>query len=319
MAIGVNVGVSEAGAAASLIHRRKRKAPLAARARSNLTGYGFLFGATICFAYFSWYPMIKEGIASFQYTNSVDVTKWVGTDNYHAVVNDPSFGQAWKATVIFALLALVLGYAVPFFLAVILNEFRHASAYFRLLVYLPVMLPPAAGAFLFKYFYDPGNGLFDTVLRDLGLPTSQWLQASNSWVPLLSLVIFSTWINMGSGTLIYLASLQSIPGELYEAAELDGAGALRRIWTVTIPQTRMILSLMLMLQIVATMQVFLEPFIMTSGGPNGDTATVVYQIYQYAIPQGNIGYAAALGMMLLVILAVFAGIYLWLNSRSEED
>jgi multiple sugar transport system permease protein len=211
----------------------------------------------------------------------------------------------------------VLGYVVPFITAIILNEFRHANAYFRLLVYLPVMLPPAAGAFLFKYFYDPDAGLFNTVLRDLHLPTMQWIYGSST--AMFSLVLFSTWINMGSGTLIYLAALQGIPGELYEAAELDGAGLLRRIWTVTIPQTRLILSLMLMLQIVATMQVFLEPYLLTSGGPGGVTATIVYQIYQYAVPQQNIGYSAALGIMLLLVLAGFAALYLWISNRSEKE
>jgi multiple sugar transport system permease protein len=119
--------------------------------------------------------------------------------------------------------------------------------------------------------------------------------------------------------LIYLAALQSIPGELYEAAELDGAGVLRRIWTVTIPQTRLILSLMLLLQIVATMQVFLEPYLLTSGGPGGVTATVVFQIFQYAVPQQNIGYSAALGIMLLLVLAGFAALYLWISNRSEKE
>ena len=199
----------------------------------------------------------------------------------------------------------------------ILNEFRHAKAYFRLLVYLPVMLPPAAGAFLWKYFYDPDAGLFNTVLRALHLPTSQWIYSENT--ALFSLVLFSTWINMGSGTLIYLAALQGIPGELYEAAELDGAGIFRRIWNVTIPQTRLVLSLMLLLQIVATMQVFMEPYLMTSGGPNGVTATVVYQIYQYAVPQQNIGFSAALGIMLLLVLVGFSLVYLWLNNRREQD
>jgi multiple sugar transport system permease protein len=297
----------------------RRKAPLQTRARNNARGYLFLAGAMICFSYWSWWPMIKEAISSFQLDNAVGKPTWVGWDNYHAVVNDPAFWPAWKATLTFAAMALVLGYAVPFLAAIVLNELRHAKAYFRLLVYLPVMLPPAAGAFLWKYFYDPGNGLFDTLLGDLGLPTSQWLQSSNPWMPMFSLVLFSTWLNMGSGTLIYLAALQGIPGELYEAAELDGAGLLRRIWSVTIPQTRLVLSLMLMLQIVATMQVFLEPFLMTSGGPGGRTATVVFQIWQYAAPQENIGYSAALGIMLLLVLAGFAALYLWLSNRGEKE
>jgi multiple sugar transport system permease protein len=318
MAIGVsNLGTPAAARTSFTPGRRKRKAPLKQRAQANGTGYLFLLGAFLCFSYFSWYPMVREAISSFQFDNAVDKPTFVGWQNYRAVWNDPSFVPAWKATVLFALMALVLGYAVPFVTAVILNEFRHANAYFRLLVYLPVMLPPAAGAFLFKYFYDPDAGLFNTVLRDLGLPTSQWIYGSRT--ALFSLVLFSTWINMGSGTLIYLAALQGIPGELYEAAELDGAGLFRRIWTVTIPQTRLILSLMLLLQIVATMQVFLEPYLLTSGGPGGVTATVVFQIFQYAVPQQNIGYSAALGIMLLLVLAGFAALYLWISNRSERD
>ncbi len=318
MAIGVsNRGSSPSRLANGVARRPKRKAPLPQRARRNAISYLFLAGALVCFSYWSWLPMIREAISSFQFDNAVDKPTWVGWKNYSAVWHDPAFVPAWKATVTFALMALVLGYAVPFVLAVILNEFRHAKAYFRLLVYLPVMLPPAAGAFLWKYFYDPDAGLFNTVLRALHLPTSQWIYSENT--ALFSLVLFSTWINMGSGTLIYLAALQGIPGELYEAAELDGAGIFRRIWNVTIPQTRLVLSLMLLLQIVATMQVFMEPYLMTSGGPNGVTATVVYQIYQYAVPQQNIGFSAALGIMLLIILGGFSLVYLWLNNRREQD
>ena len=117
----------------------------------------------------------------------------------------------------------MFGYAIPFVTAVVLNELRHWRGYFRLLVYLPVMIPPAAAAFLWKWFYTPDNsGLFNAVLHALHLPTSQWLQSPH--IALLCLVLFSTWSNMGAAVLVYLASLQGIPGELYDAAEIDGAG-----------------------------------------------------------------------------------------------
>jgi multiple sugar transport system permease protein len=137
---------------------------------------------------------------------------------------------------------------------------------------------------------------------------------------MLSVVIASTWMNMGSATLVYLAALQGIPGELYEAAELDGAGILRRIRHVTIPQTRLILSMMLMLQIVATMQVFVEPFVLTNGGQgvNGSTTTIVYLIYQYAFNFSNYGAASALGLLLLLVLVGFALVYRWLSRRAEQ-
>ncbi|MFD6426769.1 carbohydrate ABC transporter permease [Streptomyces sp. NPDC060198] len=284
--------------------------------RRNLTAHGFLIGAVICFALFSWYPMVREFLLAFQKTEDGQTT-WAGLDNLNTVVNDPAFWQAWRNTLLFTLLALVLGFAVPFVVAVVLNEFRHAQGYLRLLVYLPVMLPPVASVLLFKYLYDPGYGLLNQLLDVFGIPAQQWLQDPST--SMLSVVVASTWMNMGGATLIYLAALQGIPGELYEAAELDGAGLLRKVWHVTVPQTRLILSLLLLMQVIATMQVFVEPFLLTGGaGPEGSTTTVVYLIYQYAFNFNNYGAAAALGLVLLVLLAGVSAVYVRL-SRAEDE
>ncbi|MEE1738748.1 sugar ABC transporter permease [Streptomyces sp. BE147] len=284
--------------------------------RRNLTAHGFLIGAVVCFAVFSWYPMVREFFLAFQKTES-GRTSWVGLDNLATVLNDPAFWQAWRNTLLFTVLALVLGFAVPFAVALIINEFHHAQGYLRLLVYLPVMLPPVASVLLFKYLYDPGYGLLNELFAFLHLPAQQWLQ--DPALSMLSVVIASTWMNMGGATLIYLAALQGIPGELYEAAELDGAGLLRKVWHVTIPQTRLILSLMLLMQVIATMQVFVEPFLLTGGaGPEGSTTTVVHLIYQYAFNFNNYGAAAALGLLLLVLLAGFSAAYVKL-SRAEDE
>ncbi|KOG34893.1 MULTISPECIES: carbohydrate ABC transporter permease [Streptomyces] len=284
--------------------------------KRNLTAHGFLIGAVVCFAVFSWYPMVREVLLAFQKTESGQTT-WVGLENLATVLDDPAFWQAWRNTLLFTVLALILGFAVPFVVAVVINEFHHGQGYLRLLVYLPVMLPPVASVLLFKYLYDPGYGLLNELLRFLHLPEQQWLQDPD--LSMLSVVIASTWMNMGGAALIYLAALQGIPGELYEAAELDGAGLFRKIWHVTIPQTRLILSLMLLMQIIATMQVFVEPFLLTGGaGPEGSTTTVVYLIYQYAFNFNNYGAAAALGLLLLVLLAGFSAVYVKL-SRAEDE
>ncbi|MFE7710837.1 carbohydrate ABC transporter permease [Streptomyces sp. NPDC057486] len=284
--------------------------------RRNLSAHGFLIGAVLCFSFFSWYPMVREFILAFQ-KNENGRTTWAGWSNLSRVVNDPAFWQAWRNTLLFTGLALLLGFAVPFVVAVVLNEFRHGQGYLRLLVYLPVMLPPVASVLLFKYFYDPGYGLFNRILEAFHLPAQQWLQSTDT--AMLSVVIAATWMNMGGATLIYLAALQSIPGELYEAAELDGAGLLRKVWHVTVPQTRLILSLLLLMQIIATMQVFTEPFLLTNGaGPEGSTTTVVYLIYQYAFNFNNYGSAAALGLVLLVVLAGFSAVYVRLSRTSED-
>jgi multiple sugar transport system permease protein len=285
------------------------------RVRGRLTAHGYLAGAVLCFAVFAWYPMVREFTMSLQRTRR-GVTTWVGWQNYERIWHDPSFTAAWRNTVTFTVLALAFGYALPFVIAVLLNEFRHAQGYLRALVYLPVMLPPASALLLFRYAYDPGAGIFNHILRTLHLPTSQWTQSTTMAIP--SLVIASTWMNMGAAILIYLAALQNIPGELYEAAELDGAGVLRRVWTVTVPQTRLILSLMFLLQVVATMQLFIEPLILAGGaGVEDSTTSVVYLMYQHAFRQNDLGGAAALGVMLLVVLAGFSALYTRLAPKQD--
>ncbi|MEU8253133.1 sugar ABC transporter permease [Micromonospora inaquosa] len=296
---------------------RPQRTSLGRKVRDNLTGHAFLIGAVICFVVFSWYPMIRGIVMSFQRTRRGETT-WVGWDNYSRIIADPSFWTAWQNTFYFTVLALVLGYVVPFFVAVLLNEFRHGKGYLRILVYLPVMLPPASALFLFKFYaYDPSEaGLFNAILKALHLPTSQWMQSPEMTMP--AMVVASTWMNMGGAVLIYLASLQNIPGELYEAAELDGAGIWRRIRHVTIPQTRLILALLAMLQIVATMQLFIEPLILANGAGAEDSATsVAYLIYQHGFFQNDLNGAAALGVIMLVVLAGFSAVYVRLTAKQD--
>ncbi|MET9626759.1 sugar ABC transporter permease [Lentzea sp. NPDC006480] len=283
--------------------------------RRHVTAYGFLSLALVVFAIFSWWPVVRGVVLSFQQVNFVTSPDWVGWENFERLLADPLFVVAWRNTLYFTVLALVIGFGVPFLTAVVLNELRHAKGYFRLLVYLPVMLPPVVTALLWKWFYDPGPGLFNSVLRGLGLPTSQWLDSSST--SMISLVLVITWANMGSATLIYLAALQTIPGELYEAADLDGAGILKKIWHVTIPQTKFVILMLLLLQVVATMQIFTEPFVMTGGGPEESTVTVLLLLYRYAFYYNDFGTASALSLILFTVLAVFSFLYLKITRKAD--
>lgn len=274
----------------------------------NLVAYAFMAGGIACFALFSWYPLVRGVLLSFQQVNFVTDPAWVGLDNFSALFADPLFWIAWRNTLLFTGLALIFGYALPLVIAVLLNELRHFNGFFRMAVYLPVMLPPIVSVLLWQYFYDPGNGLFNTVLRGLHLPASAWTQSSST--AMISLVLVSTWSNMGAATLIYLAALQNVPGELYEAAELEGAGVWQRVRHVTLPQLRFAMIALLLLQIVATMQVFIEPYQLT-GTTNPDTITVMVLIYRYAFAVNNdFGLAAAMTVLLFVVLGAFSVAYL---------
>jgi multiple sugar transport system permease protein len=295
--------------------RARSNARLRRQLGDNLTAYGLLCGALVVFAVFSWYPIVRGVLLSFQQVNFVGSPDWVGVANFKTLFADPLFVRAWLNTLEFTGYALVIGFAVPFAVAVVLNELRHAKAYFRLVIYLPVMLPPIVAALLWKWFYDPGPGLFNSALGAVGGPQPQWLDDTST--AMLSLVLVSTWANMGSATLIYLAALQTIPGELYEAAELDGAGVWQRLRNVTIPQTRFVLAVMLLLQVVATMQVFTEPYVMTGGGPEDSTVTVLLLVYRYAFVYNDFGTASAMSVLLFVVLGAFSAAYLRLSSRER--
>ncbi|MFF8286830.1 carbohydrate ABC transporter permease [Streptomyces albus] len=297
--------------------RERRTARRRRALREHVTAYGFLCAAVVIFALFSWWPILHNVLLAFQDVDFATGNSWVGTANFTRLLRDPLLATAWRNTALFTAYALVLGFLVPFLTAVLLNEFRHARAYFRVLVYLPVMLPPVVVALMWKWFYDPGPGLINEILRTLHLPASGWLDSSST--SLVSLVIVSTWANMGTATLIYLAALQTIPGELYEAAELDGANLWQRLRHVTVPQTRFVLLVLLLLQIVATMQVFTEPYVMTGGGPEDSTVTVMFLVYRYAFVYNDFGTASALSLLLLLVLAAFSALYLRATRGAGED
>lgn len=274
-------------------------------ARRNASGLLFLLPAFIIFGLFVWYPIAYGFVLSFQ-DNSLfgGSGSWVGWHNFQRVVSDPLFKIAWGNTVKFALYGLLFGYAIPVVLAIAINEVRYGKAYFRLAFYLPVILPPLVTVFLWRYLYTPDGGLLNGLLSLVGIGKQPWLQSPSTAIQ--SLVVVTTWANAGGTMLIYLAALQSIPTELYEAAELDGASIWRRIWHITLPQIRAVMLIMLILQIIATAQIFTEPFTLTNGGPVNATTTVMLLIYNYAFQNADLGTASALSVILFLVLVTFS-------------
>ncbi|WP_052891459.1 carbohydrate ABC transporter permease [Thermogemmatispora carboxidivorans] len=297
-------------------HARRRQGPLnrglQARWR-QVQGYLFLLPALLIFALFVWYPVVLGFVMSFQSVDLINPATWVGWTNYRHVLADPLFAIAWRNTLAFTGYALLFGYLVPLALALAINEMRHGKSYFRLAFYLPVMLPPIVTVFLWRWMYDPDSGLLNALLSLVHLPGRLWLEDPQTALP--ALVVVATWSAAGSTMLVYLAALQGVPASLYEAAEIDGAGFWRRLWHVTLPCIRPIMLLMLVLQIIATMQVFIEPFTITGGGPQHATLSVLLLIYTYAFQNADFGEASALSVMLFLVLAAFALVYMRMTSR----
>jgi len=268
------------------------------------------------FGIFSWSPIVQSLIMSVQKTNLI-TTEFVGLDNFVNVLTDPNLGRAVINTLYFAGLALILGFPLPLLLAVLMSEVKRGKGLYSALAYLPVVVPPVVAVLLWKFFYDASpTGVFNTALGWIGIAPQTWLQSADTAMP--SLVLEATWAAAGGSIIIYLAALLSVPPELYDAAEVDGATVWRKIWHVTLPQLRGVIFIMLILQVIGTAQVFLEPFLFTGGGPNKATTTVLLLIYQYAFQNslgGNYGEATALSVMLAVVLGLLSYLYFRVTNR----
>ncbi len=296
--------------------RVPRRSPLTWLRGGGLTNLLFVLPMLIVFVFFSWSPIVQSVVMSLQKTNLI-VSEWVGFDNYAAVLSDPELGRAVVNTLYFAVLALVFGFPLPLLMAVLMSEVRRGKGLYSALAYLPVVIPPVVAVLLWKFFYDASpNGVFNTVIGWIGIPPQPWLSSAAQAMP--ALVLEATWAAAGGSIIIYLAALLSVPPELYDAAEVDGAGIWRKVWHVTLPQLRGILFIMLILQVIATAQVFLEPFLFTGGGPAGATKTVLLYIYDKAFRNslgGDYGEATAVSVLLAVVLAVLSWLYFRLTNR----
>jgi multiple sugar transport system permease protein len=291
---------------------RARRTPVTWVRGGGLTTLLFLLPMLLVFGAFSWYPIVRTVVMSLQHTNLVQPATWVGLDNFRTVLHDPLLPTAVRNTAYFALLALIFGYPIPLVAAVLMSEVRRFRGIYSALAYLPVVIPPVVAVLLWKTFYDASTtGVFNTILGWVHLGPYPWLQ-SPSWA-MPSLVLESTWANAGGTVIIYLAALTGVNRELYEAASVDGASLWRKVWHVTLPQLRGVLLVTMILQIIGTAQVFLEPYLFTSGGPTNSTLTVLLLIYDYAFGNslgGDYGSATALSLMLAVFLALFSLVYL---------
>jgi multiple sugar transport system permease protein len=289
--------------------------------RDDLSTVVFLLPFLVVFGLFAWFPIVRAFVMSVQDTNLVTEPIFVGLENFQRVLADPLFGIAVRNTAWFALLALVFGYPIPIILAVLMSEVRRHRGVYSALAYLPVVVPPVVSVLLWRFFYDASpNGVFNEILGWFGLGPLPWLQNASTAMP--SIVIEATWAAAGATVIIYLAALVGVRPELYDAAEVDGASIWQKIRYITLPQIRNVLFVTLILQLIATAQLFTEPLLFTAGGPANSTMTVLLLIYKYAFQNslgGDYGMAAALSIMLAAFLAVFTAGYYWLTRRWSVD
>ncbi len=287
-----------------------KKAWTLSRFTREFGGWVFMLPSLVLFAFFVWEPMGYGVVLSFSKLRAFDIVGFAGLDNYKYVLNHPYFQTALINTVKYAFWSLIIGYMVPIVVSIILNEVVHWQRFFKFVSYFPSLVPGVAALLMWQFLLTPGDeGLINSVLSEVfGIEPLPFLQNPSWTIPIL--IITLTWKAAGSTTMVYLASLQSINPELYEAASLDGAGVWSKTRHITIPGIYNTARLMLIMQIISIFQMLYEPMVMTGGGPSNASLSLMFLSYQFAFDKIQFHYASVVGIIVSLILLVLTAIYL---------
>jgi multiple sugar transport system permease protein len=281
--------------------------------RENIEGWLFASPWIVGFLVFTLGPMLAAAAMSLSDWNLLTRPRFVGLANFRQLfTGDPLFWQSLKVTTIYAVAAVLLGVAAGLVLALLLNAPISGLRWYRTAYYMPSVLSGVAVALLWSWLFSPDLGLLNYALQKVGIQGPDWL-GQPAWA-LPALVIMSLWA-VGSGAIIYLAGLQGIPSELYEAAQMDGAGVVNRFLRITFPLMTPVLFFQVVVGIIGALQTFTQAYVMTSGGPNNATLFFVLYLYQNAFQYFRMGYAAALAWVLFTYILILT-IIVFRTSRS---
>jgi multiple sugar transport system permease protein len=284
------------------------------RVRSAFWGYVFLSPNILGFLAFSVFPLVFAVGMSFTRWDLISTPAYVGLENYRVLLlEDESFRIAVKNTLIFTLLSVPAGTAVSLVLASALNHKLRGATLYRTAYFLPVVSSTVAVALVWSWLFNPDFGIVNDLLLKLGLPRFMWLASSRTVLP--SLVIVAVWRGIGPSTVIFLAGLQGIPEELYDAGKMDGANAPQLFRHITLPMLSPTTFFVIVVSIIGSFQVFDLVYIMTGGGPGRASLVIVYYIFENAFRWFRMGYAASIAFVLLIIVLVLTLLQIRLSGR----
>ena len=283
--------------------------------------YLFIAPAVLGLLLFSLGPMIASFVLSFTSYDMLAAPDWVGVQNYTDLAVDPLFRKSLAVTLTYGVVSVPATMVIALVLAILLNSKIPAFAFFRSAYYLPSVISGVAVAMVWKWLFNSDYGLVNVALGRVGVNGPAWL-TDEHWA-LRALIIMSLW-TFGGTMLIYLAGLQGVPKELYEAAQVDGASLLRQHIHVTLPMLSPVTFFNLVMGVISSLQVFAEPFVLTKGGPNHATLLLPMYLYQNAFQYLKMGYACAIAwvtfsIVLALTLLIFRSSPLWVYTEAEEQ
>jgi multiple sugar transport system permease protein len=294
------------GRAAQIPRRRRGR-----RFRRYVPAYVLIAPAMLATLIFLYVPMIFSGYWSFTEFNGLLAPKWVGFANYTALLQDPTFVKSFFNTIYFVILGMGIGPPLGLASALLLNNTVRARAFFRTAYFLPVMTSLVVVATIWKILLNE-QGIINQILQFFSIPGHAWLSDTTTALP--AMTITSIWQGFGFETVVFLAAIQAIPKDLYDAAAVDGANARQKLRHVTLPALRPTIGFVYIIGIIGSFQVFDQVYVMTGGGPLDSTRTMVFDLYD-RFQSLQLGQASAVAYFLLVILAALSYIQLRVFER----
>jgi multiple sugar transport system permease protein len=282
-----------------------------------VTGYAFVSPNLLLLALFLFVPLGWAFVLSFQDVGSFGPAEWVGLANYHQLVTDPVFWRTLLNTTVFTAATVPTSVAIGLGLAVLLDKAMPARGVFRTVIVLPIVISGLVTSLIGLLMFREGVGLANGILRAVGFGGVPW--QSNGALAMVSLVLMTLWTRVGFAMVVYLAALQDVPAELYEAAELDGAGPWKRFTNVTVPTVGPTTLFLLVVNVIWSFQIFDVVYVMTNGGPGYATSMLVTYAYDRGFgPSHLFGYGSTIGVVIFVLTLLLTVVQLRLRRGSED-
>jgi len=288
------------------------------KSSEQIKAWLIMLPSLVLMTFFVWEPLFESVRMSLYKTRNVELVRFIWFDNYLSVMKKDDFLQALANTFSYTFWSLLIGFLLPIVLAVLIGETRRCKGIFRTVAYLPNMLPGLAVVILWSSFFSGGaTGVLNILLSAFNIPPQTYLTRAEWVIPII--IMIATWKGAGATALIYMASIAGISPELYEAATIDGASVWQRILHIMLPAIRKLTGTLLILQIISVFQIMYEPMVLTKGGPDNASLSLMQLMWQYAFGGSmNYGKASAVAVIVTLILLVMTAIYSYFN-RKESD
>jgi multiple sugar transport system permease protein len=294
---------------------RKRK-PAALR-REAITGYLLISPNLIVFGLFMMLPLILTFVVSTQETSGLGPAEWVGLENYTELLSDGVFWRSLINTVGYAVVSVPLELALGLAVAMLLNNAVWLRDLMRTIYYLPVVISGVASGLIAQWMFNENIGVVNELLGFVGLGPVSW-QSSPVWA-MTSVVLLTLWVGVGFNMVVYLAALQSIPREYYDASAVDGASSVQQFRNVTLPGLGTATGFLAIYGVILSFQAFDLIYILTGGGPGNATEVLGTYAYDQAFSSREQGYGSAIGVVLYLLLVVVLGVQFWISQRRNPE